>query len=207
MLNLIKYFGNYFCIQSFLFTFALDLTTYKIMIARTWSIDINQSDVLIRVRHSIIAYLAGKTNEFKGTITVNDDKLEDASIDFSIDINVKGGKLEHLDSHLKLNDYLDISKHPTIRFESTSFQKVNSDINFLKGNLTINNITKVVELDAVLTDLQTRSGVSKAIFEVIGKINRKDFDLKAKAFNYNGGLAIGQEINLIANLEFSAMTN
>lgn len=177
------------------------------MTAKKWLLDKNQSDVLIRARHSIIAYLASKSNEFKGTIIVNDDKLEDASIDFLININSKEGMLEHIDSHLKLNDFLEISRHSTIRFESTSFQKINSNINFLKGNLTINNITKVVELDAVLTDLQTENGVSKALFEVIGKINRKDFGLKTTALNYHAGVALGQEIDLIANLEFSAITN
>ena len=73
------------------------------MTAKKWSIDINQSDVLIRARHSIIAYLAGKANEFKGTITVKDDELQDASIDFIIDVNTKEGKLENIDTYLKLN--------------------------------------------------------------------------------------------------------
>ena len=49
--------------------------------------------------------------------------------------------------------------------------------------------------------------MSKALFEVIGKINRKDFGLSTTAFNEVGGIAIGQEINLIANLEFSTHSN
>lgn len=173
------------------------------MTATKWTIDTNQSDVLIRARHWIVAYLANRKNKFKGSIAVKDDELEDASVEFLIDINSKNGKLEQFDTHLRLNDFLDTNQHPTIRFKSTSFQKVNSNINFLKGNLTINNITKVVELDAVLKDLETKSGVSKALFEVFGKINSKDFGLLTNPFNENGVMAIGPEINLIANLEFS----
>ena len=173
------------------------------MTATMWTINSNQSDVLIRAKHSIIAYLASKINKFKGSIAVKNNELEDASVEFLIDINSKGSKLEHFDSNLKLNDFLDTNQHPTISFKSTSFQKVNANINFLKGNLTINNITKVVELDAVLTDLDTKNGMSKALFEIVGKINRKDFGLSTIAFNENNGIAIGQEINLIANLEFS----
>ena len=173
------------------------------MTATKWTIDTNQSDVLIRARHSIVSYLASRINKFKGSIAVKDDQLEDASVEFLIDINSKDGKLEQFGTYLKWNNFLDRNQHPTISFKSTSFQKVNSNINFLKGNLTINNITQVVELDAVLKDIETRSGVSKALFEVFGKINRKDFGLPSNAFNEKSGMTIGQEINLIANLEFS----
>ena len=178
-----------------------------LMTATAWTINSNQSDVLIRAKYSIIAYLASAINKFKGSIAVENDELEDASVEFLIDIHSKESKLEHFDSNLKLNDFLDTNQHPTISFKSTSFQKVNSNINFLKGDLTINNITKVVELDAILTDLETNNGVSKALFEIVGKINRKDFELSTIAFNENNGIAVGQEINLIANLEFSTYIN
>lgn len=169
-----------------------------------WTIDSSQSDVLIKNRHSIIAYLDGRINKFKGHVDIEDDELEDASIEFALDVNNKHTKLEQIDTHLKLNDFFDTNEYPVISFKSTSFQKVNKNINFLKGNLTIKNITKVVELDAEFIGINTDNGVQKAAFEIIGKINRKDFDLTFNSFTQTGGLAIGQEINLIANLEFTA---
>jgi polyisoprenoid-binding protein YceI len=54
--------------------------------------------------------------------------------------------------------------------------KVNSDI-FLKGHLTIKNITKIIELDAAFLGINNYDGVNKAAFEVVGHINRKDFGL------------------------------
>jgi polyisoprenoid-binding protein YceI len=76
----------------------------------------------------------------------------------------------------------------------------------LKGHLTINNITKVVELDVVLTGLETHNGNSKAHFEILGNINRKDFGLSYNAFNQNNGVVLGQDMNLTANLEFNTHT-
>ena len=172
------------------------------MTTSKWSLNSNQSDVLIKARHSIIAYLISKINKFKGSIAIKNDELEDASVEFMIDINSRTGKLEEFDTNLKLNDLLDTNKYPTISFKSISFQKVNANINFLKGYLTINNITKIVEFDAVLTELETNQNFSKALFEIMGKINRKDFGLSPVAFNESGGVAIGSNINLIANLEF-----
>lgn len=170
----------------------------------TWTIDSNQSDVLIKIRHSIIAYLAGTINKFKGHIDIQDNEIEDASIEFSLDVNNKDTKIEQIDTHLRLNDFLDINEYPIISFKSTSFQKVNKNINFLKGNLTIKNITKVVELDAEFIGINANNGDRKAAFEITGAINRKDFGLTFNSFNQTGGLAIGQDIKLIANLEFTA---
>lgn len=168
-----------------------------------WTIDSSQSDVLIKMRHSIIAYLAGTINKFDGHIDIANNEIEDASIQFSLDVKNKDNKLEQIDSHLKMTDLFDVNQYPIISFKSTSFEKINKNINFLKGNLTIKNITKPVELDAEFIGINAYNGNQKAAFEVTGKINRKDFGLTYNSFNQNGGLALGQDIKLIANLEFS----
>ena len=61
----------------------------------------------------------------------------------------------------------------------------------------------MVELDAILTNLETEGNVTKALFEIIGNINREDFKLSYTTFKETDGITIGQKINLIANLEFS----
>jgi polyisoprenoid-binding protein YceI len=170
----------------------------------TWTVDSNQSDVLIKMRHSIIAYIAGTVNKFKGSIDIADNQINDATIEFLLDVNTTDSKVELIDTSMKLNDLFDIQQYPIISFKSTGFQKVNSDINFLKGNLTIKNITRVVELDAAFLGINNYDGVNKAAFEVVGKIDRKDFGLTYNTFAQTGGVAVGQYINLIANLEFTA---
>ena len=169
-----------------------------------WTIDSSQSDVLIKMRHSIIAYLAGTINKFDGHIDIDNNEIADASIQFSLDVNNKDTKLEQIDSHLKMNDLFDVNEYPIISFKSTSFEKINKNINFLKGNLTIKNITRPIELDAEFMGINAYDGDAKAAFEITGKINRKDFGLTYNSFNQNGGLALGQDIKLIANLEFTA---
>ena len=169
-----------------------------------WTIDSSQSDVLIKMRNSIIAYLAGTINKFDGHIDIDNNEIADASIQFSLDVNNKDTKLEQIDSHLKMNDLFDVNEYPIISFKSTSFEKINKNINFLKGNLTIKNITRPIELDAEFMGINAYDGDAKAAFEITGKINRKDFGLTYNSFNQNGGLALGQDIKLIANLEFTA---
>lgn len=167
-----------------------------------WTVDSNQSDVLIKMRHSTIAYLAGSINKFNGHVDIENDEIEDAAIEFSLNVNTKDTKLEHKGRHLKINDLFDTNAFPLISFKSTSFEKVNKNINFLKGNLTIKNITKSIELDAQFIGVNAYTGDKKAAFEITGQINRKDFNLNFKSFNQTSSTPLGQDIKLIANLEF-----
>ncbi|MCC9072196.1 YceI family protein [Flavobacterium sp. F-65] len=168
-----------------------------------WTIDSNQSDVLIKMRHSILAYLGGSINTFNGHVDLQNDEIEDATIEFSLDVNNKEAKLEQINTYLKLNDFFDVNKYPTISFKSTSFQKVNKNINFLKGDLTIKDVTKTVELDVELVETDYYNGNKKVSFELTGDINRKDFGLAYNSFNHSNGLSTGQDIKLVANLEFT----
>jgi len=178
--------------------FAIKAMNTSLPISTTkWTIDSNQSDILIKARHSLIAYIAGSVNKFKGHVNIHEDTIEDASIEFCLDVNNTAYKPGKKNSDLRPTDF------PYVNFKSTSFQKINNNINFLKGELTIDNITKVVELDAEFIGIKTYDGVHKAVFEVVGQINRKDFGLSSNARQQTRGLSFGRDINLIASLEFS----
>ncbi|KFF19322.1 YceI family protein [Flavobacterium hydatis] len=168
-----------------------------------WTIDSSQSDVLIKMRHSILAYLGGSINQFQGHVDLQNNEIEDATIEFSLDVNNREAKLEQINTYLKLNDFFDVNKYPTISFKSTSFQKVNKNINFLKGDLTIKDVTKTVELDVELVETDYYDGNKKVSFELTGDINRKDFGLDYNSFHQSSGLTTGQDIKLVANLEFT----
>ncbi|MEP6931521.1 MAG: YceI family protein, partial [Flavobacterium sp.] len=128
--------------------------------------------------------------------------IEDASVEFSLDINNKNDSFQQIDTHLQLNDLFNVNEHPIISFKSTSFQRVNNNINFFKGDLTIKDVTKVVELDAEFIGINSYDGKKKVAFEITGNIKRQDFGLDYNSFNHNGGLALGKDMKLIANLEF-----
>lgn len=167
-----------------------------------WTIDAKHSDVLIEARHSVLAYLEGGTNEFNGYVVMDDNIVEDAAVEFSLNVNHNYKKIEPMSAYSRLSDLFDQTEDPTIRFKSTSFQKVNKNINFIKGELTIKNVTKTLELDTEFMGMTNYDGHEKALFELSTKIKRSDFDLGYQS-NPHSGIAIGQDIKLVANLEFA----
>lgn len=168
-----------------------------------WAIDSNESDVIIKSRHSLIGYLPGNINNLKGYVAIQDNEVEDASIEFLLNIDDKNKSLNEKNKVIKFTDLFDENESPMIAFKSTSFQKINKNINFLKGFLTIKNITKVVEFDTEFIGFNNYNGVEKASFEITGSINRQDFGLNYNMFSQNRSAPISKEIKLIANLEFT----
>jgi polyisoprenoid-binding protein YceI len=166
-----------------------------------WTIDSDQSDVLIKMKDSTITYLGNETNHFDGFVSIDEDQIEDASVEFFLDSNTFSSQKR--DTALQIKNNSGSNKKPLIRFKSTSFQKIKNNINFLKGYLTIKDITKMVELDAEFIGINNYNGVKKAAFEIKGDINRRDFGLDKNFNNSKGKFGFGKDLKLIANLEFS----
>ena len=176
------------------------------MINTKWNLNVNQSDFMVRAKNSIIAYMDRSFNQLSGSIDIVNNQLTNANLEFVLDVNKKEGKLEHIESNLKLRDYMNLSEYPLVEFKSISYEKINDNINFVKGYLTINNITKVVELDAKIVELENTNNSSKVLIEIIGEINRQDFGLFSNSNLQNNGLLVGYNLNLTANLEFTTNT-
>ena len=172
--------------------YQIKLTT----MATKWTIDSNQSDVLIQMKDSTITYLGGETNHFDGFVSLEENEIEDASVEFFLDSNTFSSKNSNAGLQNK-------NKRPLIRFKSTSFQKIKNNINFLKGYLTIKDVTKMVELDAEFIGINNYNGSKKAAFEIKGDINRNDFGLDKNFNNSKEKFGFGKNLKLVANLEFS----
>lgn len=171
------------------------------VMATKWTIDSKQSDVLIKMKAATITYLGGSTNQFDGYVSLEEDQIEDASIEFFLDSNTIMSQTNAISSQIKNNTVL--NKKPFIRFKSTSFQKTKNNINFLKGYLTIKDITKMVELDAEFIGINNYNGLETATFEIKGDINRNDFRLDKNFDNSKEQFGFGKNLKLVANLEFS----
>lgn len=167
-----------------------------------WSIDPTHSEVEFKVKHLMISTVSGKFSSFQGEATSLADDFSDASIQFSADIKSISTGNEMRDGHLMSDDFFNADAYPQLTFASTSFTK-NADGEYaLTGDLTIRNITKSVKLEVAYNGMMTDPyGNQKAGFELNGKINRKDFDLKWTATTEAGGIVVSDEVKLVCNIQ------
>lgn len=184
----------------------IDVYTYFVITLKIintmaiWKIDPLHSGVQFKVKHLMISTVTGDFKAYDATAeTSSDDSFENAQISFSAQIDSISTGNEQRDGHLKSGEFFDAEAFPTLSFVSTSYSN-----NTLKGNLTIKDVTKEVELDAEFGGLMTDFyGQTKAGFEISGKINRKDFGLTWSAVTEAGGVVVSDDVKLILNVQLT----
>jgi len=168
-----------------------------------WVLDPMHSEVQFKVKHLVISTVTGSFKKFEGTMETENDDFTGANINISLDVNSIDTNQDQRDGHLKGADFFDAEQYPSITFKSTSFEKDGDDY-VLKGDLTIKGITKPVTLTAEhggsATDFY---GNTKAGFDVVGKINRKDFGLTWDGITEAGSVVVSEEVKLIFNVQFA----
>lgn len=183
--------------------------TQKLIAANTvvptkWNLDKSHSSVKFTVQHLVISEVEGSFKLFSGDVNSVNPDFTNAAINFSVDVNSINTDDEKRDGHLKSDDFFNAEKYPEMKFTSTSFKKVKGNIYMLDGNLTIRNTTKKVKFAVMYVGtIKDPWGNIKAGFKASGKINRKEFGLKWGALTEAGGAVVGDEVNMVINVEFA----
>jgi polyisoprenoid-binding protein YceI len=173
------------------------------MSTRKWIIDPTHSEIQFKVRHLMVSYVTGQFKQFKATIETTGDDLATARIQFTAEVDSIFTNNEQRDAHLKNNDFFDAENHPQISFESDKLEKIGEEEFKVYGTLTMRGTSKKVVLDAehggVTIDPwgNTRTG-----FSITGKINRKDFGVSFGMVSETGGVLLGDDVKISANVEF-----
>jgi len=169
----------------------------------TWALDPTHSEIQFKVKHMMISTVSGEFTKFEASLETEEEDFTTARVRFSADVATINTKNEQRDGHLKSADFFDAENHPVLTFDGAGLQHKSGDSYTLKGNLTLKGETRPIELEVEFAGaIKDPYGYTRAGFEVSGKINRKDFGLSWSALTEAGGLVVGDEVRLAANVEF-----
>ncbi|HPW87987.1 MAG TPA: YceI family protein [Kaistella chaponensis] len=162
-----------------------------------WNLDPTHSEITFKVRHMMISNVKGNFNNFTATVETEDDTFKNATVKATLQTDSVDTNNADRDTHLKSAEFFNAEAHPEITFESDS---LNSGIT---GNLTINGVTKPVQLDVDFGGINVDPwGQTKAGFSFEGKISRKDFGLNWNAALETGGVMVSDEVKIAGELQF-----
>jgi polyisoprenoid-binding protein YceI len=174
--------------------------------ATTYAIDKEHSSVTFKIRHLFakvqgtfndvdgeVVYVPGQPDQWKAFATI-----QAASIDTGI---------ENRDKHLRSADFFDVDKYPTITFTSTQVSDVTATGAKLHGNLTMHGVQKPVVLEvAIHGEGKDPWGNVRSGFTGTTKVSRKDFGLNWNQALETGELLVGDEVEIILEIEGLAKT-
>jgi len=173
------------------------------MAKETWVLDPTHSELQFKIKHLMISTVTGQFNQFKATVETEGDDFATAKVHFQAEVSSISTNNEQRDAHLKNGDFFDAEKYPEIIFEGHKMEKKGDDEYKLYGNITMRGVSKQLVLDVEFGGITKDPwGNMRTGFSVSGKINRYDFGMSFGAVSETGGLLLGDEVKIHANVQF-----
>lgn len=169
------------------------------LVAGTWTIDASHTTVGFSARH-LVSKVRGTFTDVAGTIVSTENPLSS-----SVEVTIQAGSIttgnEQRDGHLRSADFFDPTKGGTLTFVSTKISESPAGY-VITGDLTINGITKSVDLAAeffgVASDAYGRTVLGA---EASTTINRHDFGVDWNMPLEGGRLLVGANVEITIALE------
>ncbi|KAA0933740.1 YceI family protein [Streptomyces apricus] len=168
-----------------------------------WTVDPAHSSVGAVAQHLGISSVRGRFTQFAGAIEIAPDEVAKSRVEAVIRADSIDTGNAMRDGHLKSSDFLDVERHPEIRFVSTGLTPAaGTDRWTVHGELTLHGVVRPVDLDlAYLGTGADPWGGTRAAFRATTELRREDF-----AMNYNqvvqaGIAAIGTTLKVELDIQ------
>ena len=183
--------------------------------AAAYRLDTKHMQVGFKVSHLVIATVNGQFKKFDGQFDYDEAKGVLSGLKAQIDIDSIDTNEPDRDRHLRGNDFFAIRKkdgkgaliknRQFMKFTSTG-GKIKKGTNKLKGTLSIGKHSRPVELAVDFKGSVTdHRGNKKLVFKATTQIKRQDFGLKWSKKLDNGGLVVGEQVNITIEGEANAV--
>jgi polyisoprenoid-binding protein YceI len=177
--------------------FSAELATFPAELTGTWDIDPVHSTIGFAAKHAMVATTRGHFTVFSGGATIDAVAPENSTAWLEIDASTVQTGNNDRDNHLRSNDFFGAEANPKITFRSTSV-KVDDDEVVTIGDLTVKGTTHPVEITWTFNGVSKDPyGNTRAGFDGVATVNRKDWGLTWNAALETGGVLVSDKVKLV----------
>jgi polyisoprenoid-binding protein YceI len=186
-------------ITTLIFAFSLPLMAS----ASTWNIDPEHSNVGFKIKHLMVSNVKGSFEKFNGIVELNEKEITKSKVEVSIETTSINTNVQKRDAHLRSADFFDVAKYPAMTFKSKKVAKAGKDKLKVTGDLTLHGVTRevVLNVDGPTKESKDPYGNIRKGASATTMINRKDFGLTWNAALETGGVVVGDEVNILIEIE------
>ena len=172
--------------------------------AGTWSLDKVHSTVEFVVKHLGLSNVRGRFGTFDATLVVGGD-LASTKVTATVPLSSVDTNNADRDNHLKSTDFFGVDANPTMTFASNAITGSGDDYT-MKGDLTINGVTKPVSFEVEFNGTETNpmSQKTHAGFSAKAEIKRSDFGIDFNAPLGADKFLISDKVKVELELQFVA---
>lgn len=167
-----------------------------------YNVDLDHSIVGFSVAHMVVSKTTGRFTDYSGFIEMDPEARTVKAIEAVIQTASVNTNHAKRDTHLKTPDFFNVEKFPTMTWKMKSYGK-QGDKYVAKGDLILLGVTKEVVLTGTFNGVLPKDpwGNTRAGFTAHGKLNRQDFGMKWNKALDNGGLVVGDEVEIKIEIE------
>jgi polyisoprenoid-binding protein YceI len=167
-----------------------------------YDIDPVHSNIGFSVKHMMVTNVRGEFSGVKGTVDFDAKNPAASKVEATVDAATIDTRDPNRDKHLKSDDFFAVEKHPTLQFKSKKFIKDGAGWKIV-GDLTMKGVTKEVTLTttAPTPEVKDPMGNQRLGVSATTKVNRKDFGINWNKAMDNGGVVVGNDVQV--NLDLS----
>ena len=170
--------------------------------ATTWKIDSDHSAANFKIRHMMVSNVRGNIAGLDGKIMMDGDKVSTMKVDVSLDAKTINTNDKKRDDHLRSKDFFAVEEYPKITFKSEKVTGTDSKFE-IQGKLTLHGKTKSVTFKGTDLTKEVKGpwGNTRRGFSATTTIDRKDFGITWNKAMDNGGVVVGNEVEVTVEVE------
>jgi polyisoprenoid-binding protein YceI len=149
------------------------------------------------LRHLVLQQIHGEFRRWGGTLFLSRDQPALSRIEAWVDLASIATDSVERDAHVRSAEFLDVERFPRARFESTAIEPHDGRVT-LRGRLHLHGVAHDVDLEIEAPSLTSAS--SENTYSVIGRVDRQTFGLHWNQDLDVGGVVVGDEIDLAAEV-------
>jgi polyisoprenoid-binding protein YceI len=182
---------------------ALGLSLPSAAASSTWQVDPQHSSAQFAVRHLGLSTVRGAFSKLSGTLQLDDQDITKSTIEVSIDVNTVDTREPDRDKDLRSERFFDVAHFPNMTFKSKKVEQLAAGKLRVTGDLTIHGTTKevVLDVDGLTAPVKDPWGNQRVAASATTKINRQDYGVKWNAKLDNGGVVVGDDVNITIDVE------
>ncbi len=169
----------------------------------TWQIDPQHSSAQFAVRHLGLSTVRGAFSKLSGTMVLDDQDITKSSVEVTIDVNTVDTREPDRDKDLRSERFFDVAHFPTMTFKSKKVEQLAPGKLRVTGDLTIRGTSREVTLDVdgPTNPVKDPWGNQRLAATATTKIKRQDYGVKWNAKLDNGGVVVGDDVNITLDVE------
>ena len=173
--------------------------------AAEWQIDEAHTAVEFKVRHMMVSWVRGTFGKVSGTVHIDHANFAASSAKVVVDAASVDTGNEKRDKHLRGADFFDVSKYPTITYESRVVRAVGANSFEFVGDLTLLGITQevIMKVTDIATPVVSPWGGIKSGASASFEIQRSAWGMVYSKLLEGGGLVVGDDIKLSIDVELN----